>query len=313
MNFINFVGIGKVTAMKQTNTGEITVYLSSKLPFGDGEVVPNAEHKQQVTKTAKGDDHTSNVLESDNYPAVWLNMGQPNRITPPDVSKGSTVAIYQIGNQDMYRWTTFGVDTVNMSLETVVFGYSANPNRDQNKPFNYDDYYIFEISPRTGKVSLRTSQANGEPARYELALDAAKARLLFADSLHNVFGFDSLAHHIFMTNEEKSLFEIREDTISAICKGSMLLSADELMQLKSNVIKIICDEFNMESTTWKITGKGTVDGDVHFTKGIQVDGKATGPGGSAFQVNDFKTDTIVSYNGHKHRETGEITSGPVNS
>lgn len=312
MNFINFVGVGKVTAMKQTNTGEITVFLSSKLPFADGEVVPDAEHKQQVTKTAKGDDHTSNVLESSNVPAIWFNIGQPNRITPPDVSKGSTVAIYQIGNQDMYRWTTFGVDTVNMALETVIFGYSANPNRDQNKPFNYDDYYIFEVSPRTGKVSLRTSQANGEQARYELALDTMKARLLFADSLHNVFGFDSLAHHIFMTNEEKSLFEIKRDTISAICTGSLLLSADQLMTLKSALIEIICDEFKMTAPKWSINGEGTIDGDVHFTKGIRVDGIATGSGGGAFQVSDFKTSSVVSYNGHKHRENGEITSEPIN-
>lgn len=311
MSLLQFKGIGEVTALKQTNTGEITVYLSAANPFGDGEVVADAEHKQQVTKTAKGDEKTSNVLESSNLPAVWFNLGCPNRITPPDVAKGSTVALYQIGGQDLLRWTTYGVDTTNMSLETVVYGFSANPNRDINKPFNYDDYYVFEISTRTGSVSLRTSMSNGEACRYEVKLDTMKGLLLLADSLHNAGGINSREHHIFFTNEEQSLFEINKDNISAICKNNMLLNAEQLLALKAKQIMLECQTFGLESNTWSIKGEGTVDGNVSFLKGISVAGKATGKGGSPFQVNDLKTDAVVSYNGHKHRETNSITTEPI--
>lgn len=312
MNYFNFIGMGKVTALKQTNTSEITVFLSSKLPFGDGEVTTDAEHKQQVTKTAKGDDHTSNVLESTNVPATWINMGQPNRITPPDVNVGSMVAIYQIGSQDKLRWTTVGVDTTNMALESVLFGYSANGSRDQNKPFNYNDYYVFEVSPRTGKVSLRTSQANGEAAAYELSLDTKLGRMLFADSLYNVFGMDSVAHHIFMTNEEKSLFQIERENITATCKETLALEATNLMTLKAKKIVAECEDFQMTAPQWKITGMGTIDGPLHVTEGLQVDGVATGKGGGAFMVNDFGTPSIVSYLGHRHNETNSVTSAPIN-
>lgn len=313
MNYFQCIGIGKVTALKQTNTKEITVYLSSKLPFGDGEITTDVEHKQQVTKTAKGDEHTSNVLESTNVPAEWINIGQPNRLTPPDVNVGSTVAVYQIGGQDKLRWTTWGVDTTNMALETVLFGYSANGKRDINKPFNYNDYYVFEISPRTGKVSLRTSQANGEQAGYELSLDTKLGRLLFADTLHNVFGMDSVGHHIFMTNEEQSLFQIERENITATCKDTLTLEATKNIGIKANKVTIDCQEFNMTAPKWQITGEGTIDGGLHVTKGLQVDGQATGKDGAPFYVNDFKTTTTASYNLHVHNETGSVTGGPRNA
>ncbi len=279
MNFLNCLGVGTVTGTKETNTDEVFIYLPSLFPAADGETISDVKQEKQTSLTKRGDENTSNVLTSNVVTAKWLTENS-NRITSPDVREGTKDAVYRISDQDQLYWTTWGISTETMRLETVIYAFSGNPNLEANTPFNFDDYYVLEISTHTKKVSFRTSMANGEPCRMETTYDTEKGTYSYADSQHNVFAVDAMKHAIFMTNEERSLISLEKKNIVISCEDKLALNATNLMMLNSKELKIQNQKTTIQSQLIDINCPTTnTTGDINSDGNIRSLGDITAGGG----------------------------------
>lgn len=246
MNLLNFVGVGEVMENKPSNSSWIYVSLKRDFPQMDGALKSMAKI---LTTSNTGDGNgyqSSKVLESNFHPAKWIGM-EGNRITSPDVIVGSKVAIYKFSDDDTYLWTTWGIGTESFRLEHIVYAWNANPNFDKDTPFTFDDYYTLIFSTRDKHITLKTTQANGEPAAYNLTLDTNNARYSLSDTERNVFALDSMKHVWLMKNWEGSIFTINRENVSIINKGTQLFEADKAIFMKTKDMTIRCQTLDIEA------------------------------------------------------------------
>lgn len=270
MNLLHCIGVGMVGAVKETNTNEIWLYSSSIAPLAEGELTLTADVKQQTATTASGDTKSTQVLEGNLLNATW--MGEPgNRLTSPDVRPGSRVAIYQWeGSKDMW-WTTYGVNALTYRLETVIYGWSANANVDKNIELDYDNFYILEISTHFKRMSFRTSMKNGEEVKYEFFIDPGNKRAGMIDSQHNAFAIESMAHRVFMVNEEKSFVEVNRKNVNIGCTDTLNMSATNGVNIQTQRVNIQANTFGLTAPGGtNITSDVTINGGLTVTKGISA-------------------------------------------
>lgn len=325
MNVIENLGMGKVAATKQTNTGQIMVYLPGMFPMADGKVEATAEQREKKSQDAQGNTVNSNVLTSNAVPAYWKPMGDSNRMTPPDVREGSEVSIYQVKGQKKYYWTTWGVNAKTMRLETVIYGWSASPATDENiteeeEDFNIDNFYTLIISTHTGKATFRTSQKNGEKTIFEIMVDAMAGRVMVGGKEKNYLVFDDVAHSLMYKNVDKSVFMVDKKTITAYAKDKISLSADNEINLLTKALKFqtktwqvkaektqfdISSQFNMNCPVTNWEGKINLTGDIEQTGKHHATGLIS---------SDTDVKSKVSLNNHLTtgvKSGGDQSGGPI--
>lgn len=307
---ITCYGVGYVTEDKQTDTDEIMVYVPALYPEADGGLEATTEKKSVTSQSPTGDAHSSTGLSSNSIPAKWLPFNT-NRITAPDVRKGSKVVIYKFKGSNEYRWMYFGMDGT-LRLETVIYAWSASPKVSEDVPFDTDHYYIFLVSSHAGKFQLLTGQGNGEPAGFAITLDTKNGGYSMRDTEENVFSLDSMAHIWSFMNQEQSLIAMDKKTIVMSCEDTMLLKGKEHIGIQTKVLEIRADESitmdvgqqtNLLSPNILIRGKITHEGDTDQTGSTHSTGKI-----------ESDTDCIsagVSGKGHVHIEVkgGQDKSG----
>lgn len=328
MNLINHLGVGTVASTKQTNTNEIMVYLPSMAPAADGRVVATAKEVEKKSQNAYGEEVTSRVLTSNTFPAVWRAMGDSNRITPPDVREGSQVSIYQVAGQNTYYWTTFGINAETMRLETVVMGFQANPAQGDDTPFNIDNFYTMTVSTHEGFMALRTTQANGEKAAFEIKVDGMNGRVMIGGSGKNYLVKDDVAKSLTYVNADGTIFNVEKKKVNVYAKDAVTFSADESFNILTKVFNLKCekiaiqaDEADIRITKTKWTGdieqKGLFDqtgdykqkGDYTQTGDYDQTGNITSSGTIHAAID---VTSLVSLNLHitSFVQGGQGTSGP---
>lgn len=322
MNVLECYGVAVVAEDKATDTDEVLVYLSSLYPEADGEVVATAEKKDVTIKSPTGDTRSSSALSSNAVMMKWLPFNT-NRVTAPDVRKGSKVVVYKFKGQSTYRWMYFGMDGT-LRLETVIYAFSATPHVKEDAPLTPDNYYIFLISSHTKKIQLLTGMGNGEPCSYSITLDTGNGGFSLIDSEENSFVLNSMKHFWSFSNQEKSIFAIDRKKIVASCEDEFLLQAKNHVGIKTNVLNIDCQTLNINasSSTTLTSPTITINGDITHTGDTAQTGTFTNTGGvnSAGAMSasgdissegDVKAGGI-SLNSHHHTEQGDgaATSGP---
>lgn len=247
MNLINHLGVGTVASTKQTNTDEIMVYLPSVAPAADGRVVATAKQVEKKSQNAYGEEVTSRVLTSNTFPAKWRSMGDSNRITPPDVREGSQVSIYQVSGQNTYYWTTFGINAETMRLETVIMGYSANPQQSDDTPFNIDNFYTLTISTHEGFAAFRTTQANGEKAAFEIKVDGKNGKVMVGGSGQNYLVKDDVERSLTYVNSDGTIFNVDKKKVNVYAKDAVSFSADENFNILTKIFNLKCQKINIQA------------------------------------------------------------------
>lgn len=316
MNSLNCIGVGMVARNKQTNTDVCYVYPPSYFPAGDGEISGEVQTTEAKGLNKDGTENSSKVLSSNAIPAKWMNMQNPNRLTSPDVRIGSKVALYRWGDDPTIYWTTYGFSAETHRLETVIYGWNANPNTSKDSPFDYSTFYVFEVSTHTGRVAFRTSQSNGELTKHEFALDTKSGRLTYADGEQNVLAVDSKNHSFLFQNQEKSQFFISKKNIMLSCQEQLILSATKQLTINTKQLNI-----NAETTNF-ISPKGfTLKGNATWQGNMTIMGNISsqvGPNGEAGDMScsgaikatgqiSSDVDVIgggVSLKNHKHQNSG---------
>lgn len=252
MNLINFLGIGTVAATKQTNTHEIMVYLPSMAPAADGRVVATVKEVEKKGVNAYGEETSSTVLTSNTFPAVWNSMGEANRITSPDVREGSKVAIYQVSGQNNYYWTTFGVNANTMRLETVIQGFSANPNIGDDAPFNIDNFYTMTVSTHDGFAAFRTTKQNKEKTTFEIKVDGKAGKVMIGGGFKNFFVLDDIQRSMTYVNADGSVFNVDRKTITASADDSITWQGKEQINFLTKNFNLKCKQISIEADTAEI-------------------------------------------------------------
>lgn len=287
-NVIDFLGFGTVANNKESNTHQIYVYLPKVMPLADGKTTAEAKESQQQSKNAKGEAVQSTVMQGNAIPCVWNPMGDSNRLTPPDVREGSKVSVYQVTGSDTYYWTTWGINAETMRLETVMYGWSANPNIDENAEFNIDNFYTFSVSTHTGEIRFRTSQANGEATVFEMLINAMKGKIMIGGKEKNYMVFDDIKHSLTYTNAEGSVIDVTQKVITAYSKDSINMQGVESINLLTKTLNIECKDWRVKADTtqfnisksWQIKcpetsweGNITLKGNIDQDGGINSTGK----------------------------------------
>lgn len=308
MSFNALVCLGKgiVAQNKDTNTKEILVHLPSEFPSADGEVVANVEEVESNSISPTGDNNASKNLISNVVSATWSPMSDTHRITPPDVRVGSEVVLYRLANSPDYIWTTWGLDA-NARLETVIYGWSANPNIDKNSEFNIDNYYCFIISTHSKKVQFMTGMGNGEPAGFNITLDTAQGLLGVVDTEDNIWGMNAIEKSFSYINADKSFLTVNKKNIAASCEDTLTLSAKEVINFNSKKLNIkASEEINIDTkTTNMISPDFNLEGNLKVKGGIAATEYITSEKGikTKGDVHSIDGDIIaenVSVKGHDH-------------
>uniref|UniRef100_A0AAU8KXH7 Baseplate assembly protein n=1 Tax=Pantoea phage Survivor TaxID=3232176 RepID=A0AAU8KXH7_9CAUD len=318
MNVLECYGVGIVAMDKDTDTDEIQVYLPLQFPEADGEVTTTAETKTVSTESPTGDASSSTTLQSNTVPAKWMALNS-NRVTSPDVRKGSKVVVYKFAGQNTYRWTYFGMDGT-LRLETVIFAFSASPKVDENTPVTPDNYYIFMVSTHKKMIQLVTGQGNGEPTSYVISLDTGKGQFGIVDGENNILSINSMEHAFSFINDEKSFMNIEKKDITLSCENNMILKGKENINMQCTNLSLKADssiKIDTKKTTWIspeifIKGNITHEGNYNQKGSYSIEGPVAVQGafsqfGGAGTVSGGWNIDGTRYLGHKH--TGVQSGG----
>lgn len=246
------ISLGEVQENKQLGSDVIEVVLKEITPAQTGEIKSNPKELEAKGVDASGEHYTSKTVTNGGvHNCVWLPHGS-NRLTAPDVRRGEEVEIYQFADDtSVYYWTPSGMTDHLRRLETVVYGFNANPNYDtsdtptngkieQRVPPKYTDYYTFEVSTHTKQITMRTVQLNGEKTTYIVQFNTAEGSFNLVDAEGNVISLDSL----------EAIFTIRNSFGSelVIDKNEIRAYAADLFELKTKLIKLVCKTLDISAS-----------------------------------------------------------------
>ena len=203
---LRFYSIGIVAENKALSDNVIEVTPVEELPMLDGYLNADTDTQNASGVDSNGKNYKTKVNTGNTLQATWLKMGNSNRVTSPDVRRGSTVMIYQFGDADKYYWATMMDDSNLRKLETVVWGISGTPN--ESDVAGPTTMYYVEFSSHTKQITLHTSQANGEQWGYDIQINPGEGFLAFTDTNGNYFKLDSQAESLTMKNVSGSMFDI---------------------------------------------------------------------------------------------------------
>lgn len=279
MNVLECYGVGTVMQDKDNDSDEVFVHCPGIFSGADGEALATVEEKKTDIKTPTGDATSSFGLSSNGIPCKWMAFNT-NRITPPNVRKGSKVVVYKFSGSSQYRWMYFGMDGT-MRLETVVYAWSSSPKVNENSPLTPENYYILMISTHTGKIQLLTGQGNGEPASYAITLDSGNAIFSLADSEENLMALNTMEHTWSFSNQEKSVIAIDKKKILINCEDQLAINGKENITIQTKTLDIdVGQSFNLNvgETTTMTSPTFNFTGDFNHTGNTSQTGqfKATG-------------------------------------
>jgi hypothetical protein len=300
VNLLNFVGMGTVMGTKDTNTDVIMVHCKGLFPTADGRLVANAQTVEQTSQNARGEDYTSKNLHTNFFPATWRNMESGARLTSPDVREGSQVAIYQVSGQNGYYWTTQGVNSDTFRCETIVYGWSANPNLTENTPFNVDNYYTMKIDTRTGLMALRTAQSNSEKSAFDIQVNGMDGIVSIGGSQGNYFVVNDDEHSFTFQNADGSVININKQVFALYVKDKASIFADNQINIKTKELNIQAETCNVDIglTRWKgeiqQTGNKEQVGDYTLQGAINHTGDTTHVGDTNQTGSQTSSGTITS-------------------
>lgn len=304
MNLLNCIGLGSVAATKDTNTDEIMVYLPGFFPGAEGRISANLKEVETSGVDSTGQEIRTKTLRSNAVPATWKNMGDNNRLTSPDVREGTKVAIYQITGQNRYYWTLDGVNADTYRLETVIYGWSANPNLDENAPFDVNNFYIMKVSTHDGLIALRTSMSNNEKSRFDIQVDAMRGRFTLAGNEGSYLALDDVVRSFTYTNRDKAYLHIEKKKMTVSMPLQLNLFTEDDINIKTKTLNLQTNALNVDAklTQWK--GDIELFGNIKQKGDMDRDGKSHTTG-LVSTDNDFKSPSITQET-HVH---GNVQNG----
>lgn len=249
MTKLNFFSLGIVAQDKVKDDYDIYVIPIEAVPTITGDI------SERIRVTAENIDSEGNItsieVEKKKYiKAEWLPYGAFNRISPPDVTKGMTVAIYNYAGTDDYYWNTLYFELDLLKQEKVTYMWSNKPQaRPKGADLLKDTYYLV-VDTFDKYIRLHTANTNGEAVSYDIEIDAANGVFTIQDSKSNKIELLSqedtlnlnLNKSININAGDNTTFKTPKDLDVEIDKISVKNSTAELIDLLTQLVQANIEE-----------------------------------------------------------------------
>lgn len=255
---LKIYSLGIVANNKKISSKNIEVTPIEKAPMLSGELSDNAMQYNSEGVTASGAAYSTEATISSTITASWLRMSCSNRETAPDVRRGETVVIYQFADTDQYYWATLLDDVSLRRLETVIYGFNANPSDTTEN--SSDNMYFIEISSHKKIMHIHTSTANGEPYAYDVQINAGDGCIIIQDDIGNTFSLDSTQNTFNIKNADGSVIDLNKKNLS--------LTVPETITMKGRMLVQEFTQIQTTTTQTTHTGNFTNVGNYQLTGGF---------------------------------------------
>ncbi|BDD79584.1 hypothetical protein [Burkholderia phage FLC9] len=257
------------------NSFELEITPLEHTPMVDGETTTNAQ-----TDTAQGTDlsgaqYQTQMTSSGTIRATWLPLGQPNRMTPPNVRRGEEVVVYRFGDVDKFYWNTARNDLKFRRLETVVWAISGEVIED--KACDMTNTYFIEFSSHKKTITLSTStgKANGEKVSYQVLIDPGNGIFSVKDDLDNSLLLDSTQNQWRIQNGDGSFLDLTKKAMTGYAADSIDWKTKAWSIEATESISEQTTSRTMKATTETVTATTTHNGDTIHEGNIGLNGDLT--------------------------------------
>lgn len=296
----HFFSFGTVAANKKRNSDLIEAAPIEKFTMMAGEITDNVEKIKVKGKDASGKDYQGELETKPSLTCKWLPIGEPNRVTPPDVRRGEQVIIYRYADSDYYFWST-AFNNVIRKLETAAWWYSGTPEDGEGADTerNFDNGYLFEVSTHDKHIILSTSKKNGEKCRYYLQFNMDVGNFVLKDDMGQSVVIDSMAGIMEVTTENEIIHNTKKYTINC---DEYILNCKTSVVNASESAKYDTPEITMTKKL-QVKGQSLFLGLANFTTGIGGGGygdtaAALSFKGNVDQVGTWRTTGAFSIQGN---------------
>lgn len=188
------------------------------------------------------------VITANHFVATW--EGDSNVRYPPLIRKGEPVEIYKKANQDKFYWRTTGKGREFRTTDRVHIEVGATDPTKPGVSKTDDNTYSASLDSDKKKVSLKTSQANGEVTAFSMEADLKEGTFHISDNTPGT------ANRIFMDTGAKSGVPVLQLNLSsgAVIKlqdGDIFIKAPKRLMISVGE-RLVFDSpltvFNLSST-----------------------------------------------------------------
>ena len=237
--------IGRVSANKAMSSHEISV-VPVEYRYSENEELLTNPTKDEVTFQSQDGKTESVKVHTDNsITATWFKRNT-NRVTPPDVRRGDKVLIYRLGDTDKYFWEDMNSENVKR-LETVAWSFNADPSGKTSD--DHSNAYAFEVSTHNKTITITTSMANGEKAKFAIQINGGEGIIAVEDEKGNYIYLDSVNTDIKLQNANGTNFRLNKKNIEAFAPDSMFVKVANLVQFQCTDFKLLCQTAYVSSKT----------------------------------------------------------------
>jgi hypothetical protein len=248
------------------------------MPMTDGEQTTNAQQATASGTDLSGAQYQTQMTSSGTIKATWLPLGQPNRMTAPNVRRGEQVVVYRFGDVDKYYWNTTRNDLMFRRLETVVYAISAVAT--EGVKCDHTNTYFLEISSHKKSITLSTSKANGEPYAYLFTFDLKNGKVTLSDDIDNTMFLDSSQNQWHIQNGDGSFFDMTKKAIAMSADDSVSIKTKDYTLQASNSITENTETRTMKASTETNTAETTHNGNFTENGMYELNGDMTTAAGS---------------------------------
>lgn len=287
----HFFSFGIVAANKKHGSDMVEIFPQEKFTMSSGEITDNVEAITTKGKDASGQDYEDKTETKPSLTCKWLPIGEPNRITAPDVRRNEQVIIYRYADTSYYFWTN-AFNNVLRKLETVAWWYSGTPEDGASADTvrDMDNGYVCEVSTHSKHVIFSTSKKNGEVARYYVQFDGGEGNFTVQDDMGQMVEFDSVGGKINVTAEDEINATTKKYTVNCEqhivnCKTSVV-NASESVKHNTPITDL--------SGKLKVAGTSLLIGYTNITGGIGGGGEGSTSSPLDFKANVRQQGTWVS-------------------
>lgn len=219
------------------------------------EIYPNVEGSLTETESINVDnidvnEENTNVIINKSYTitAKWFKRGDSNRATPPDVTKGMEVVLYNYAGTDEYFWELSRREEDLFKRERVIYYYSNKEKASEEDLLNKG--YSLTIDTYNKFVRFHTTNNDEEKAAYDIQLDTGEGQFLIQDSNENKILLDSDKKDFGIKIGNDTMFKTGNDLKINVennievegKKYKLSNGSDELISLLCDLLDTIMDE-----------------------------------------------------------------------
>ncbi len=246
-----FYSLGIVVEDKKINTDYAIITPIEQLSTVDGKL-----SNTETISTPKG----APVKKRNTIIAKWIQDGQTNRITSPNVYKNETVKIFRFADTDKYYWTTVFHEPNIRRLEEVTYAYSNK--KTPLETYDSSSSYYITYSTLNKFIHLHTSTNDGEAAGFDFFINTKTGEISIVDTNNNQIYWKSVSKKLIIQNFKE--FDINILNLINVQIGKTLnINVGNSSSLTSPQVVINANQsVTVNTPTFRLNGNLVVSGNI---------------------------------------------------